>query len=270
MQELEPGMSLSKCGVVPLNGRLRRIALLALLALMGWTPGSWAQKKTESPYYGRVNTFGILAAYSNDSSHMLLGEAERRKLLSFGVSYNRRIFLNRIVNWQYSGELLPVALESDPLARVVDYQTAPTTATTILSSSPLVVCAPFTEHYNYVDSSGVTYSGTISFSCHGRQWTIGQAMSPVGFQWNFLTRHKIQPFFVGHGGYMYTTRPIPIPGAGSFNFTFDLGLGVELYRSKRQSLRAEYRYHHISNHYTALENPGIDSGLFQLTYCFGR
>jgi opacity protein-like surface antigen len=95
-------------------------------------------------------------------------------------------------------------------------------------------------------------------------------MSPVGFQWNFLPRRKLQPFIIGHGGSMYSTRPIPIQEAGSFNFTFDLGAGFELYRSKTHSVRAEYRYHHISNHNTANQNPGIDNGLFQVTYSFGR
>jgi hypothetical protein len=45
---------------------------------------------------------------------------------------------------------------------------------------------------------------------------------------------------------------------------------VELYRDKTRSIRAEYRYHHISNHGTAEENPGIDNGLVQITYSFGR
>jgi len=35
-------------------------------------------------------------------------------------------------------------------------------------------------------------------------------------------------------------------------------------------VRAEYRYHHISNHETASQNPGIDNELFQVTYAFGR
>ncbi len=55
-------------------------------------------------------------------------------------------------------------------------------------------------------------------------------------------RNKLQPFFIGHGGYMYSTQPIPVQFAGSFNFTFDLGAGFELYRSKTKSIRAEYRY----------------------------
>jgi Lipid A 3-O-deacylase (PagL) len=45
---------------------------------------------------------------------------------------------------------------------------------------------------------------------------------------------------------------------------------VEIYQNKTRSIRVEYRYHHISNHDTATENPGIDSGLFQLSYSLGR
>jgi opacity protein-like surface antigen len=89
-------------------------------------------------------------------------------------------------------------------------------------------------------------------------------------QWNFLPLNKAQPFFVLHGGYMYSTRAIPTSDAGSFNFTLDFGAGIELYRSKTRSIRAEYRYHHISNKDTSRANPGIDNGLFQATYSFGN
>jgi hypothetical protein len=37
-----------------------------------------------------------------------------------------------------------------------------------------------------------------------------------------------------------------------------------------RSIQAEYRYHHISNHDTANANPGIDNGVFKLSYAFGR
>jgi hypothetical protein len=231
-----------------------------------------AQTPSENPYYARVNTIGIFTAYSNDSSHILLGNAEQRKLFDVGISYNRRIFLDRIVNWQYSGEILPVALEGDPQSRVVENQTYPTVATQVYNSQEtLVSCAPYTQPYTQYLVNGTVYSsGTYTVSCAGRNWNIGEALSPVGMQWNFLPRLKTQPFFTGHGGYMYTTHPIPVASAGSFNFTFDLGAGIELYRSKTRSVRAEYRYHHISNHETAEQNPGIDNGLFQVTYSFGR
>jgi opacity protein-like surface antigen len=231
---------------------------------------AFCQPSPEGSYYSRLNSFGILGAYSNDSSHILLGYAEKRKLLTFGVSYSRRLLFNHAVIWQYNGELLPVALESDPLTRFVSVQTSPTTATYTgnLPYSP-VTCSPVVTSYSNT-INGTTYSGTETYYCSGRHWTIGEGMSPVGMQWNFLPQRKAQPFVIGHGGYMYSTQPIPISGAGSFNFTFDLGAGIELYRSQTRSIRAEYRYHHISNHGTAYQNPGIDSGVFQLTYAFGR
>lgn len=261
MQDLE---------TVTLPGNLRLLCLLIFLMPILLGSAATAQTPPESPYYARTNTFGIFTAYSNDSSHILLGDAEQRKLFDVGVSYNRRIFLDRIVNWQYSGEILPVALESDPQSRVVENQTSPTVVTHVYNQGPIVSCAPTTVPYTFSLNNGATFSGTDTTTCVGRNWNIGEAISPVGMQWNFLPRLKTQPFFTGHGGYMYTTHPIPIYYAGSFNFTFDLGAGIELYRSKTRSIRAEYRYHHISNHETAEQNPGIDNGLFQVTYTFGR
>jgi opacity protein-like surface antigen len=247
---------------------MRRLCLLLLLSLIASNSTVFAQTQPENPYYSRRNTYGLFVAYSNDSSHILLGDVEQRKLFNVGASYSRRLFQNRIVNWQYNAEILPVALESDPLDRRVEVMTSPLSATFTNSYQPYGAChndsGSFTETVQ-----GTTYSYTYTDMC-SRQWTIGEGMSPVGFQWNFLPRHKLQPVLIGHGGYMYSTQPIPVEGAGNFNFTFDLGVGLELYRSKTRSIRAEYRYHHISNHDTAAENPGIDNGLFQVTYAFGR
>ena len=254
-----------------LSAGARTFCTRVLLALILLTANCFAQPSKESPYFARVDTFGILAGYSGDSSHILLGDAENRMLLQIGASYNRRLMLNRRVNWQYSGELLPVALESDPTGVFVQHQTAPTPATFSYDAGPLVSCAPDSESYSYVDpATGVTYSGTTSISCNGRRWVVGEAMSPVGMQWNFMPMRKIQLLVDGHGGYMYSSQAIPIDNAGSFNFTFDIGAGFEVFRSKTKSIRAEYRYHHISNHGTADLNPGIDNGLFQVTYAFGH
>lgn len=250
--------------------RLLSVILAAnSIVALGSVAFAHAQVASDSPYFARKNTLGVFSAYSANSSHILLGSAERRKLFDVGISYNRRLFLNRVVNWQYSGEILPVALESNPLLRYVNNQTSPTVATFtgILPFSP-VTCTPVVTQYS-TTYEGVTHAGTQTDTCYGREWTVGEAMSPIGMQWNFLPRRNTQPFIDGHGGYMYSTQEIPVQSAGSFNFTFDLGAGFEIYRTKTQSIRAEYRYHHISNHNTANENPGIDNGLFQVTYTFG-
>ena len=246
-----------------------RFSCLVLVCLLV-SGAARAQAPSEKGYYARNNSFGLFGAYSNDSSHILLGAAEQRKLLEFGASYSRKLILSRYVNWQYDAELLPVALESDPLTQTVLTQTSPTKQTVVYPNGPPEIwCAPYTWTYNYI-SNGVTYAGSGSVTCRGRQWTIGEAFSPVGMRWNFLPRRRIQPFFEGHGGYMYSTHPIPVAQAGSFNFTFDFGMGVEWYRARTHSIRAEYRFHHISDHDTTNVNPGIDNSVFQVSYVFGR
>jgi hypothetical protein len=241
-----------------------------LLAGLSSPLAAFSQTMPEYQAFARVNSFGIFGAYSNDSSHILLGYAERRKLLDFGASYNRRILFRRRVNWQYSAELMPVALESDPLSEVILRQIAPTALSETFFAGPVATCSVQTVPYKYSDAKGVAHSGTQTSFCRHRQWTIGEAMSPAGFQWNFRPREKLQPFLDWHGGFMYSTKPIPIDFAGSFNFTVDAGAGFEIYRSRLQSFRVEYRYHHISNAHSATYNPGIDSGVLQLTYAFGR
>jgi opacity protein-like surface antigen len=221
-----------------------------------------------NPIYARVNTFGVFGAYSGTSSHMVLGYAQNRKLLGFGLEYRRRLRLGRIANWQYSAELLPVAFESDPTVHIVLDQQTPIPLTLASTFRQSMACVPGVVSFSDT-TGGVTYSGTVTTTC-GRTWTAGEAFSPVGLQWNFRPRHKLQPIVVTHGGYMYSSQEIPIEYAGSFNFTFDIGAGVEFYHSQTSSFRADYRYHHISNHGTADVNPGIDNGVLQITYAFGR
>jgi hypothetical protein len=244
--------------------------LAVTLAFFFLVPPSHAQSGQQNRYYSRVNSYGVIAAYSNNSSHILLGDAERRKLLEFGISYSRRLQLRRSVSWQYSVEFLPVAVESDPLSRFVDEQTSPNVATTITDGDPPVSCSTITESYNFPGSNDETFIGTGTLSCRGRRWTMGEAISPIGMQWNFRPTRKLQPFLNSHGGYIYSAKEIPVDSAGSFNFTFDFGVGLELYRTRTRSIRVEYRIHHISNGNTARRNPGIDNGLFQVTYLFGR
>jgi len=249
---------------------LRRIVCWLLFLLGTCGAIAMAQTAPEQPYYSRVNTFGVLAAYSNDSSHMLLGVAENRRLLNFGAVYSLRLFENHLVNWQYNAEVLPVALESDPVEHTAITLLSPlsTLPTEQVTEIPVSPCKAGSGTYTITFPDEV-YKYSYVTTC-SRRWTIGEGMSPVGFQWNFRPRHKLQPIVLGHGGYMYSTQPIPVANAGSFNFTLDFGVGLELYQSRTRSVRVDYRYHHISDHYTTELNPGIDNGLFTVTYSFGR
>jgi len=228
-----------------------------------------AQEKKES-YFARKNTFGVFTAYSNDSSHILLGEAENRRLFLLGASYSRRLILNHVVNLEYNGEVMPLALESDPTSHFILQWNPPAPPVPPINETVVPYTACHTSSGTGTATfNGTPYTYTYSNTC-GRQWTAGEAMSPMGLQLNFLPRNKTQIFVIGHGGYMYSTRAVPVESAGSFNFTFDAGVGIEFYRSKTRSIRAEYRYHHFSNKDTATVNPGVDNGIFQVTYSFGR
>lgn len=249
--------------------RLQLFLFLVFIVSFASVEKILAQSSRENALYIRRNTLGVFGAYSPNSSHMLLGDARNRELLNIGVVYNRRLLAGRVVNWQYSGELLPVALESDPqisVAYTMTYTNPSLTVSGVDTESTVAPCQPFSGSFTLTNGNSTVTENYVA-TCT-RRWTIGEGMSPVGMQWNFLPFHKLQPFAVGHGGYMYSTQPIPVIGAGSFNFTFDIGAGVELYRSPSRSIRAEYRYHHISNHETASMNPGIDNGVIQVTYCF--
>jgi opacity protein-like surface antigen len=231
-----------------------------------WTATAQKPAQPQNSLYTRRHVLNVFAGYSGDSGHILEGQARDRKLVNIGVAYNRRIWANRVVNWQYSGEFLPVALVSDPVETTTYTVTLPAPVETITgtTSNPTVArCKPQTGAFSYEGGETETYTITCS-----RRWTMGEAMLPVGFQWNFEPARRLQPFFVGHGGYMYSTNVIPVNGAGAFNFTFDLGVGLEFYRTRRQTIRAEYRYHHISNAYIDLLNPGIDNGVVQVGYSF--
>ena len=229
-----------------------------------------AQDAAKPIPYARRNSFGIGAAYSPDSSHILLGVSEKRKLVDFGLSYGRRVHSGPAVNWVYEAEFMPVAFVGDPRLREVITETAPIPNRYVFEVGRAVGCTPFQESYTFQDQNGVTHNVSLVGFCHGRQWTAGQALLPIGMRWSFLPRRKLQPEFAAHVGYMFSTRSVPVEGAGAFNFVFDFGPGIELYRSHRQSVRLEYRFHHISNHDSASLNPGIDNGLFRLSYVFGR
>ena len=259
------------------------------LGVLFFAVGSDAQTLHESPNFSRTHTLGVFADYSNDSSHILLGQSEQRKLLDFGISYGRRLFTSQALDLQYLFELRPVIVEGDPLGHqvisgVIQFpDQKPVTFTEPETTFPTVQkCKPsaYTVTQAFEGSAGqqgtltTTYTGT----CGGRKWTFGEGMSPVGVRLNFQPRHRLQVVLTGLGGFMFATEPVPVEQAGSFNFTFEFGAGFEYYLSRERSqnllgnrsVRVEYFYHHLSNHYTAQENPGIDSGMLQVTYAFGR
>jgi len=239
---------------------------------------SSAQEKTDE-VFSRKNTWTVFAEDSGTSSHILMGSVRHRELIDLGFGYTRRVLRFRGTSLGYHAEIRPALFESDPVT--IDNYTQTTTYPgqppfTYSGQSSTVgygTCQPGTTTSTFApppaDPGQPTFTIVDNIAC-GRQWTAGQAFSPLGFKYSMRTRHALQPFFVGTLGYMYTSRPVPVAGAESFNFLFSFGPGIELYRSGRRSISVEYRFSHFSNRDTAPENPGTDNMMLKVSYSFGR
>ena len=246
--------------------------LVGFVSLFLCLGSSMHGQTSESGSVRRRNTFGIYVEYSNDSSHMVLGIAEDRKLVALGGSYALRLWRSHVGDLRYIVEARPVLMVSDPVmhSTVTITPIVPPGApsTSISQTEPTTACHPGT-YQETVQFPNESLDVKVIDTCD-RRWVFAQGFSPVGFQYGFRPGHRLQPLLTSTAGYVFSTTPIPVSNAGSFNFTFDMGVGLEWFRTRNQSIQFEYRYHHISNHFTADANPGVDNGVFKLTYAFGR
>ena len=206
------------------------------------------------------NTWGIFAEFSPNSSHIFLGIAQQRRLLIFGGEYAHRFHTGEVVIMDFLVQARPVLLESDPA--LLGFRNI-STGKVEFPITPLRV--QLIDHTHFV-----IRPGDIVVPFYTRQWTYAGGLNPFGVKMNFRPRHRLQPVVTGAGGFVISRRDIPVEHAAAFNFSFELGAGLEWFFQPSRSFRLDYRVHHISNAETGSLNPGIDSGLFQLTYSFGK
>ena len=249
---------------------MRPSGILCLLLLLGMSSAALAQAQDQA-VYGRRQTFAAFFDYSNNSSHIILGRSPGRKFTELGFQYEYRLKATRRLVWKYTAEFRPLIAESDTTLAVTSVYTSPPSYPSYASTPEAVLrCTPASGNFSYTDPmSGVLYAGTVSDVC-GRRWTYVEGLSPFGTRINLRPRSRWQPTASVLAGLLLSAKKIPIDTAGSFNFTFQLGAGVEYFRTPTQSIRLEYQIQHFSNDYTANSNPGVDNGLFKVTYTFGR
>jgi hypothetical protein len=246
---------------------LARIAIYGVLLCV--SPAALAQEA--SGLYSRLNTFSGFTEYSNDSSHIILGDSENRKIGAVGFQYQRRLVNRRVWNFNFTVEARPGMIESDPTETQTQIVPPPNPVVIQGTTSAVVLCRAF-DGYNVTistPSGPITYVGQLIDTC-GRRTVIEQGFSPAGLRINLMPRRRLQLTFSTFAGYMFSTQQVPIPNAGAFNYTFEFGGGLEFYRSHTNSMRLEYQVQHFSNKETGTVNPGVDSGFIKLTYAFGR
>ena len=248
---------------------MKPVSVAVLAVSLAFVPAANAQIG-DANNLGSKNTFSALVEYANDSSHIVLGAAPNRKFAALGLQYERRLASNHLFVWKYSAEFRPIVFESDPTESVTTSNISPMPSPPFTNQLGAVFqCIPQQGPYTVTLPNGVVVTGIAIDNCD-RRWTYAQALSPAGTRINLMPHRRLQLTASLLAGYMLSAKRIPIDNAGSFNFTFEFGAGLEYYQSRSRSIRLEYQVQHFSNADTAASNPGVDNGLFKLTYTFGR
>jgi hypothetical protein len=247
---------------------MKPAAVVVFAVLLAFIPAVSAQT-ADSAAFGSKNTFVPFVEYSNDSSHIVLGRSENRKLAALGLQYEHRLLSNHTMNLRYAAEFRPLIMESDPVATVTETLGPPEGLILTFSPQAVIKCVAETLNFIVHDPITGTFSESVQETCN-RRWTYAQGLSPLGARINLFPHRRLQPTGSLFAGYILSAKKIPIDSAGSFNFTFEVGAGFEYFLSPSRSMRFEYQIQHFSNAYTANTNPGVDSGLFKLSYTFGR
>ncbi len=224
-----------------------------------WGVPVWGQ---DAGGFGGVQSLGIAASYSPDSSHMLIGESEQRRLWSAGIEYTRLLRQGSRLRLDYEGSVQPFYLESDPTLTSTVFTYGGHTFVT--PGQPVRVVS---VERGPVGSVPLGAGPSIPFyALYGRQNTYAAVLAPLGARIGVLPRRRVQPSFAINLGLVFSARDIPVDDAERFNFMFEFGPGVQVYSSARSSLRLEYLYHHVSNAHLGNQNPGVDQGVFRVTF----
>jgi hypothetical protein len=94
-------------------------------------------------------------------------------------------------------------------------------------------------------------------------------VSPLSIELAVPVAGRVAVYGAAAGGMIFFNRPFPVPEAQSSNFTIEYGGGVLVRIGRRQWLQGGYKYHHLSNAYNSLVNPGLDAHMVYLGFWKG-
>ncbi|HEY5883529.1 MAG TPA: acyloxyacyl hydrolase [Pyrinomonadaceae bacterium] len=167
------------------------------------------------------NEFGIWGGVSFHAP-TLIGKTPEARVGNLGLRYGRVLAASKNVAFEYTVDIIPVAALS--LKRFTAVQVSP---------------------------------GVFSIQ-QSRESVYGAGAAPIGLKLNFRRQKRVQPFAAITGGFLYFSEQVPVAGASQFNFTYDVSGGIQIVNSNKRAFSIGYKYHHISNGYTATFNPGVD------------
>jgi hypothetical protein len=247
--------------------RLRKAALVSIVAgLISLSALDAASRCQEPSSRGGVQSFGFSSSWSGDSSHILIGEAEHRRIWTLGAEYTHMLRQGPRFRFDYEGSAIPLYEETDP--------TVVGTIFTLAGQSIITAETPTRVIYvtNAPVGTAATGNGlsTPIYALFGRQDTYAAAFSPLGARVSAFPRWHVQPSFALDLGFIVSARDIPVDQTDRFNYMFAFGPGVQFFTSPQQSLRFEYIYRHASNAGQGSQNPGVDQGVVRVTLSLHR
>jgi hypothetical protein len=160
----------------------------------------------------------------------LYGSSFDRRLSMFGVRYNRTLFRTGWFALNYTPEVVPVAILSQPA----------------------------------IGDFAVSRKNLFTRT----QFSYAAGMNPLGAELVFLPRRRIQPFIGTNDGFIYFSRNGPSAFAAQFNFSLAAGGGIKVKLRDGNGIDFGYLFHHCSIDFQAQENPGLDSHMLRFGYTF--
>jgi lipid A 3-O-deacylase len=138
--------------------------------------------------------------------------------------------------------------------------------------------APHKAEYTCGTPSGQTVPCLLQV---GGGTFYGVSLTPVILRWNLLTHsRRIQPWFQGAGGLIYTTHKFPpnfmssstIDGGTSvWNFSPQGGFGAHIFTAPKRSIDVGVNAVHISSASLGDRNPGVNASIqIQVGYTFWK
>jgi hypothetical protein len=216
--------------------------------------------------FGGRRSFGLSTTYSPDSSHILIGESEQRRIWTVGAEYSRLLRQSPYFRVDYEGSILPVYEETDP-----------TVIGTLFTSSgqPIITPQPPVRVVSVThDPVGSILAGNGAtvpvYALFGKQNTYAAAVSPLGVRVSAMPRWRLQPSASIDLGFVISAHDIPVDNSAQFNYLLSFGPGVQFFGDNHTSWRVEYLYRHMSNAGQGNQNPGVDQGVLRITVSMHR
>lgn len=208
-----------------------QVVAVALSMSVALTTSSLAAQDTEQVNPGD-RTIGVWAGASFYApSTVGLGHTPDRHLFLVGARAEWALRTVRSFTLMATVDVVPFAMvTNNPTYRVVEYKPTANETTTIKERT-------------------------------GSAPVYGAGLSPIGLELLGPRIGAARLYLAGAGGGLWFTRETPEPNARRFNFTLEYGLGLRVPLRSGTSMTLGYKYHHLSNAWTAPRNPGLDGNV---------